>query len=147
MQSNASTVEDYVAELPPERRAVVQAVHDVVATAMPEGYQEGVAWGMVTWSVPLERYPTTYNKQPLAYVSLAAQKRHYALYLMGVYADSEKEQDFRRRWEAGGRKLNMGKSCLRFKALEDLDLDLVAAVVSGTSVDDYIARYKAARGL
>src|SRR5919107_5809352 len=92
---------------------------------MPAGYREGVAFGMITWCVPLERYPHTYNGQPLGYVALAAQKRHYALYLMGLYADSGEAAQFRSRWEAGGRRLDMGKSCLRFRGLDDLHLDLV----------------------
>ena len=138
---------EYLDRLPPERREVVRAVRDVVAAAMPEGYAEGVAFGMITWSIPLERYPNTYNGQPLGYVALAAQKRHYALYLMGLYADSDEAAQFRRRWEAGGRRLDMGKSCLRFRGLDDLDLDLVAEVVAGTSVLAYLERYERARRL
>jgi hypothetical protein len=100
---------------------------------------------MIGWSVPLERYPDTYNGQPLGYVALAAQKRYYSLYLNAVYAGSVDEAEFRRRWEASGRKLDMGKSCLRFRKLEDLDLDLIAETVAGTSADAYIARYEQAR--
>jgi hypothetical protein len=140
-------VGEYLHRLPPERREVMRAVRDVVAAAMPEGYAEGVAFGMITWSIPLERYPNTYNGQPLGYVALAAQKRHYALYLMGLYADSDEAAQFRRRWEAGGRRLDMGKSCLRFRGLDDLDLDLVAEVVAGTSVLAYLERYERARRL
>ncbi len=140
-------MEEYLDRLPPERREVVAAVRDVVAAAMPQGYSEGVAFGMITWSIPLERYPTTYNGQPLGYVALAAQKRHYALYLMGLYADSDEAAQFRRRWQAGGRRLDMGKSCLRFRGVDDLDLDLVAEVVAGTSVPAYLERYERARGL
>jgi hypothetical protein len=140
-------VGEYLDRLQPERREVMRAVRDVVAAAMPEGYAEGVAFGMITWSIPLERYPNTYNGQPLGYVALAAQKRHYALYLMGLYADSDEAAQFRRRWEAGGRRLDMGKSCLRFRGLDDLDLDLVAEVVAGTSVPAYLERYERARRL
>jgi hypothetical protein len=140
-------VGEYLDRLQPERREVMRAVRDVVAAAMPEGYAEGVAFGMITWSIPLERYPNTYNGQPLGYVALAAQKRHYALYLMGLYADSDEAAQFRRRWEAGGRRLDMGKSCLRFRGLDDLDLDLVAEVVAGTSVPAYLERYERGRRL
>lgn len=143
MQSDPTTPEEYLATLDPERRATVAAVRDVVGAAMPDGYAETVAFGMIAWVVPLERYPTTYNGQPLAYVSLAAQKRHCSLYLMGVYADQESA--FRERW-AGGRPLDMGKSCVRFRRVEDLDLPLVAETVAATSVDEHIARYEAARG-
>ena len=145
MHSDAATVDDYLADLDPQRRETVRAVYDVVRKAMPAGYQEGVAWGMITWSVPLERYPETYNGKPLAYLSLAAQKRHYSLYLMGLYSDGEQEQDFRERWQATGRPLDMGKSCLRFKRVEDLDLDLVAEVVASTPVEDFLSTYERVR--
>ncbi|MGH3937900.1 MAG: DUF1801 domain-containing protein, partial [Pseudonocardiaceae bacterium] len=120
MQSDASTVEEYLAELPPDRREIVATVREIVNSHLPPGYVEGMGWGMITWSVPLERYPNTYNGQPLGYLALASQKRHLALYLTCLYSDSEAEQKLRQRWEATGRKLNMGKSCLRFQRLEDL---------------------------
>lgn len=147
MQSGASTVEEYLAELAPDRREIVAAVRDIVNSHLPEGYVEGMGWGMITWSVPLERYPNTYNGQPLGYLALASQKRHLALYLMGVYSDPEAEQKLRQRWTATGRTLSMGKSCLRFQRLADLDLDIIAELVAATPVDDFLARYEAARHL
>jgi len=140
-----ATVAEYLDSLLPDRRDVLCAVRDVVSGAMAAGYREGIAFGMVTWCVPLERFPDTYNGQPLGYVALAAQKRHYALYLMGLYADSEEAASFRQRWEAGGRRLDMGKSCLRFRRLDDLDLDLLAEVIAGTDVSSYLDRYQQAR--
>ncbi len=145
MDNDAATVEDYLAGLEPERRETVRAVREVLRAAMPTGYHEGIAWGAITWSVPLERYPDTYNGQPLGYVALAAQKRYFAVYLMGLYSDSEQDQDFRARWLASGRKLDMGKSCLRFKRLGDLDLDLLAEVVASTPVDAFLATYERVR--
>ena len=145
MTSSAVTVEDYLAELEPERRETVRAVHAVLRAAMPPDYHEGVAWGMITWSVPLERYPDTYNGKPLGYVALAAQKKHYAVYLMGLYSDGEQDTDFRARWLASGRKLDMGKSCLRFKRLDDLDLDLLAEVVASMPVETFLATYERVR--
>jgi uncharacterized protein YdhG (YjbR/CyaY superfamily) len=145
VRSEAATPQAYLAELPDDRREVVAAVREALADAMPEGYEETVAWGMPTWQVPLERYADTYNGQPLAYVSLAAQKRHYAIYLMALVPDSSEAEAFERRWTEGGRRLDMGKSCLRFKHLDDLDLPLLAEVVAGTPVDDYLARYERAR--
>jgi hypothetical protein len=141
-----ATVAEYLQSLPPERREVVAEVRDALAAAMPAGYREAIAFGMITWSIPLERYPDTYNGQPLGYVALAAQKRYYAVYLMGLYSDSEEAASFRQRWEAGGRRLDMGKSCLRFRRMEDLDLDLLTEVVAGTSVPEYLERYERARG-
>jgi Domain of unknown function (DU1801) len=143
--SEPSAIDTYLAGVEPDRRETLRAVHGLVTAAMPDGYQETIANGMVTWSIPLERYPTTYNGQPLAYLALAAQKRHYSLYLMGLYSDTELAATFRQRWEASGRKLDMGKSCLRFKSLVDLDLGLVAEAVAGLGVDDFIALYERVR--
>ena len=145
MDSDVSTVQEYLDNLEPDRREVVSAVREVINAAMPDGYEEGIAYGMIGWSVPLERYPDTYNGQPLGYVALAAQKRYYSLYLNALYAGSVDETEFRRRWEDSGRKLDMGKSCLRFRKLDDLNLDLIAETVAGTPVDAYIARYEQAR--
>jgi len=145
MRSDAGTVEEYLESLQPQRRDVVSAVRDVINEALPPGYVEGIAFGMIGWSVPLERFPDTYNGQPLSYVALAAQKRYYSLYLNAVYTGSAEEDEFRRRWEATGRKLDMGKSCVRFKRLDDLDLDLVAEVVASTSTDAFIRQYEQAR--
>lgn len=145
MQSHASTVEEYLADLTPQRREILTTVRETVNAHLPEGYQEGMAWGMITWSVPLERYPNTYNGQALAYLGLAAQKRHLALYLMGVYSDPGADQKLRERWAATGRPLNMGKSCLRFQRLEDLDLDIIAELVAATPVEEFLSRYEQSR--
>jgi hypothetical protein len=141
----STDADSYVAGLPAERREVVEAVRDLVNRHLPDGYTETVAWGMLTWAVPLGRYPDTYNGQALGYLALAAQKRHYSLYLMGVYMDEAEAARFRRRWEATGRRLDLGKSCLRFAGLDDLDQDLLAEVITGTPVDDFLRRYEANR--
>lgn len=145
VSSAAATVEEYLDELPEDRAAVVSAVRDLVNASLPAGYEEGMLYGMITWMVPLDVYPDTYNRKPLAYVSLAAQKHHYALYLMGVYADSEVEARFREQWSARGMKLDMGKSCLRFRRTADLQEDLVAEVIAAVPMDEHIARAKAAQ--
>ena len=103
-------------------------------------------YGMISYVIPLARYPKTYNKQPLAYLSLAAQKRHMSIYLMGVYCDAETESWFVQRYRDSGKRLDMGKSCVRFRTLEDLPLDLIGEAVSRTSVEDFIERYETARG-
>ncbi len=145
VRSEASTVDEYLTELSPERRHIVAAVRDTVNAHLPAGYVEGMGWGMITWSVPLERYPDTYNGQPLGYLALASQKRYLALYLMGVYSTPGAEQELRERWAATGRRLDMGKSCLRFRHLEDLDLDIIADLVAATPVEDFLAHYQAVR--
>jgi uncharacterized protein YdhG (YjbR/CyaY superfamily) len=142
--STAATVEDYLAELPEERASVVRDVRDLVNAHLPAGYEEGMLYGMITWMVPLDVYPDTYKRKPLAYVSLAAQKNYYALYLMGVYADSAEEEKFREQWVSRGTKLDMGKSCLRFKSSADLHEDLVAETIAAVPMDSFIAMAQAA---
>lgn len=143
--SEATTIEAYLAELPPERRIVMEEVRALVLEHLPPGYEETMNWGMISYAIPLSRYPQTYNGKPLSYVGLAAQKRHYALYLMGCYADSEQEQQLRAAFAAAGKKIDMGKSCLRFKKLDDLPRDAVGAAIAALSPDEFIAVYEAAR--
>ena len=145
VSSSARTVDDYLAELPPERRAVVAAVRDHVNAHLPPGYVESIAFGMIGWAVPLARYPGTYNGQPLAYVALAAQKNAYSLYLMGCYMDSAEDKALRAAYAKAGKKLDMGKSCLRFKSPDDLVLDEIGRIIAGTPVDEFIARYESVK--
>jgi hypothetical protein len=144
MQSNAATVEDYLAELPDDRRPAIEAMREVVLANLPEGFEEVMQYGMVSYVVPLDRYPDTYNGRPLAVASLADQKRHMSLYLMGVYGDVGAEAFLREHWPAD-KRLDMGKSCLRFRRLDDLPLDLVGQVIARTSVEDLIAAYERSR--
>ena len=145
MHSDAATVDEYLAELPADRRTQVEPVYRAVHDAMPEGFTETMEWGMITWSVPLETFPDTYNGQPLCYVSLAAQKRHNALYLMGLYGDSAEAAEFRTRWTEDGTRLDMGKSCLRFRTLDETRLRLGADAVAATGPDDFVALHERAR--
>ena len=141
MQSEAVTVPRYVAELPEDRRPIVETVRQVVLDHLPDGFEEVMQYGMISYVVPLDRYPDTYNGQPLAVASLASQKRYLSLYLMGVYGDEGTEAWLRERWPAD-KTLDMGKSCLRFKRLDDLPLDLIGEVIARTSVDDLIASHE-----
>ena len=143
--SRAATVDAYLAELPSERREVVEAVLDTVRRNLPEGYAESMAWGMIGWGIPLARYPDTYNKQPLSYVALAAQKNHYALYMMAAYQDSGQERLLREGFAAAGKKLDMGKSCIRFRRLDDVPLDVIGRAVASVPPDALIASYEASR--
>jgi hypothetical protein len=140
-------VDEYLAALEPGRREVLAAVRDLVVEALPPGYEESFSHGMATWSVPLSRLPATYNGEPLMLAGLAAQKRHNSLYLMGLHvgAEDDRQADFARRWRATGRRLDMGKSCVRFRTLDDLDLPLVAEVLASRTVDDYVADYQSSR--
>jgi hypothetical protein len=145
MESDAATVAGYLAGLPDDRRPAVEAVRRTILDHLPDGFEERMQYGMISYVVPLARYPDTYNGEPLAVASLANQKRHMSLYLMGVYGDAGAQEWLRERWAATGRRLDMGKSCVRFRSLDDVALDLVGEAIGRTSVDDFIAAYERAR--
>jgi len=145
VQSSASNVEEYLAGLPAERAEVVEQVRQLVLDNLPDGVEETMNWGMIAYEIPLERYPNTYNGQPLLYAGLAAQQRHYALYLHSVYTSEEVEQALRDAYIEAGVKLDVGKSCVRFKRLDQLVPDALAAAISAVTVDQYIERYEASR--
>ena len=147
MQSGADSVQAYLAELPDDRREIVEAVRSVVLENLPAGFEEGMQYGMIGYYVPLERYPVTYNGQPLGIAALASQKRHLSLYLMGIYGDDGESSWFRGRWAETGKKLDMGKSCVRFRRLDDLALDVVGEAIARTSVEDFIGVYEHSRGI
>lgn len=113
VRSAATTVSRYLASLPAERRRIMAAVRKVIRANLPAGYRETMNWGMINYEVPLRRYPDTYNGQPLCYAGLAAQKNNYSLYLMCVYQDSRRVAWLRDRFRKAGKKLDMGKSCVR----------------------------------
>ncbi|GAB2842609.1 iron chaperone [Lentzea nigeriaca] len=141
VQSKASTVAEYLAELPDQRRAEVTAVRDVILAHLPDGYVEGMLWGMITWYVPLEVSGPTYNKQPLSYVALAAQKNYFSVYLTTVNGPGE--ESFRARYATTGKKLDMGKSCVRFKRSSDLALDVIGEEIARMPVSDFLAWHRA----
>ncbi|HEY0140599.1 MAG TPA: DUF1801 domain-containing protein [Thermoanaerobaculia bacterium] len=142
--SKATTVDAYLAELPEERRQVVAAVRDLIIRNLPKGYRETISSGMISYCVPLDDYPDTYNKQPLCYAALAAQKNYYALYLMSCYS-GDQEQALRDGFAKAGKKLDMGKSCVRFKKLEDLPLDVIGKVIGSTPPQEFTQQYEASR--
>ena len=144
-KSEATTVKQYLDELPADRRKVMSAVRALIRRNLPAGYREAMNWGMITYGIPLKRYPDTYNGEPLGYVALAAQKHYYALYLNCVYQDSGLEKWMREQFKLAGKKLDMGKSCVRFRKLEDLPLDVISQVVASTPVEAHIAQYEKAR--
>lgn len=144
-QSKAATVQEYLEELPPERRLVIERVRAAITAHLPAGYREGMSYGMVGYSIPLERFPDTYNQQPLLYVGLAAQKNYCALYLNGIYQDPEQEQRLRDAFTQAGLKLDMGKSCVRFRQAEDLPLEAIGQLIASVPPDSFIAGYEAAR--
>ncbi len=140
MQSNVSSVEKYLTELPEERQVVLRKVREVVLENLPEGYEETMNRGMISYEIPLERYPDTYNKKPLMYAALAAQKNHMALYLTGIYTSEKDSKSFESKYRATGKRYDVGKSCVRFRKLEDLPLDLIGKVIAAVPVDELIRR-------
>lgn len=138
MRSNAATVDLYLADLPAERREMVETVRQLVMDNLPAGYEETMNWGMITYQVPLETYPDTYNKKPLMYAALASQKNYVSLYLIGIYADDGARQEFEAAYRATGKRYDVGKSCVRFRTLDDLPLPLIAKSVAAFSVEDFL---------
>ena len=144
MRSDATTVDDYLAALPDDRRLALKAVRLVILDNLPEGYEEVMNWGMITYQVPLETYPDTYNGKPLMYAALASQKNHMAVYLTVVYGSDEARQRFEASYRATGKRLDMGKSCVRFRRLEDLPLALIGDTIASTGVRQFVQHFKAA---
>ena len=145
-RSTATTPDEYIASLPDDRRDAVSAVRDVVRKNLPAGYEEGMQYGMIGWYVPLDRFPDTYNGQPLGLAALANQKNYISLYLNSVYGDRATEAWFKERYAATGKKLAMGKSCLRFRKVDDIPLDLIGETIARADLDSFLAHYEEARG-
>ncbi|GMU54699.1 MAG: hypothetical protein AMXMBFR33_38450 [Candidatus Xenobia bacterium] len=143
--AGVETVEDYLDSVPSERRATLLRVRELVRESLDPGFEEGLQYGMIGWFVPLERYPKTYNGQPLTVVNLGSQKNHMALYLMCLYSAPEQRQRFEAAYLKVGKKLDMGKACLRFKKLEDLALEAISGELKQVTVDGFLAAYEASR--
>ena len=141
--SKAKTVAEYLKELTPERRKAMSAVRKLIKDNLPKGYKESMNWGMIAYEIPLSRYPDTYNKQPLGYLALASQKNFMTLYLPSVYLGGDAA--FRQAYEKTGKKLDMGKSCLHFKKVEDLALDFLAKMIASTPPEALIEKYEKVR--
>ena len=144
MRSKAETVEEYLAGLPEDRRTAIEAVRDTILENLPVGYEEAMNWGMITYQVPLERYPDTYNGEPLMYAALASQKNHMAVYLTGIYMSEASREAFEDAYRATGKRFDAGKSCVRFRKLDDLPLDLIGETIASVPVDGLIARAEGA---
>lgn len=140
------TPEDYIAALPYDRAKALKAVREVILDNLPEGYEEVINGGMITYQVPLSVFPDTYNKKPLMYAALASEKNFMVVHFMPLYTRPKLKADFEAAYKAAGRKLNMGKSCVRFKKLQDLPLELIGEIVASTTVDQFIGISKKAHG-
>ncbi len=147
MQSSAITVEHYIAELPPPRRAIIEAVRKVILENLDKDYEEGMSYGMIGYFVPHRVYPSGYHcnpKLPLPFANLASQKNYMSLYLMCIYGNSDHARWFKDAWAKTGKKLDMGKSCIRFKSLDDLALEVIAEAIRRVPARKYIADIEAA---
>jgi hypothetical protein len=145
MTSKARTVREYLDELPQDRRAAVEAVRRVILENLNDGYEEGMQYGMIGYYVPHSLYPAGYHcdpKQPLPFACLASQKNHLSLYVTYLYGNPRHEDWFRKEWAKTGKKLDMGKSCIRFKKLEDLPLDLIGRVIARVPVKELVSYYE-----
>jgi hypothetical protein len=143
--SGATTPDAWLRSLPPERAETIGRVRDLVNANLSDGWVERMAGNMIAWILPLETYPDTYNGQPLILASLAAQKNHNALYLMCAYVSEERTKRLEQGFAAAGKKLDMGKSCLRFKDYGNLAEEAVAATIRDSTVERYVADYEAGR--
>ena len=146
MQSKATTVDAYLAELPDDRRASIEAVRKVILANLDKGFEEGMQYGMIGYYVPHHIYPAGYHcdpKQPLGFAGLASQKNYMSLYMMSVYGDSALATWFQSEWKKTGKKLDMGKSCIRFKKAEDLAMDVIGEAIRRQPLKKYIEVYEA----
>jgi len=140
-----TTVAQYLATVPADRRAALSAVRDAINANLPDGFEEGIQYGMISWYVPTAKLAKTYNGQPFAIASLGNQKNYMALYLMSVYGSSALNKWFVGAYKKTGKKLDMGKACIRFKKLDDLPLDVIGEAIRRVPASKYIAFCEAAR--
>lgn len=154
MRSDSTTVSAYLASLPADRRAAVSALREVIRANLPKGYEEGMQYGMIGYHVPHRLYPAGYHtdpRQPVPFAALASQKNNLALYLMGLYCgcvepgtgETAEASWFREAWRATGKRLDMGKSCVRFRRVEDVPLEVVGEAIRRVPVALLLERYQA----
>ncbi len=145
MQSKATTVAQYLAELPEGRRAAISAVRKVILKNLDKDFEERMQYGMIGYCVPHRIYPAGYHcdpKQPLPFACLASQKNYMSLYAMSLYGSGREAEWFHSEWAKTGKKLDMGKSCIRFKKVEDLALDVIGEAIRRVTVKKHIEQYE-----
>jgi hypothetical protein len=143
--NKAKTVGEYLKQLPADRRKTLSAVRDVVLENLPKGYTEEIGWGAITYAIPLEDYPNTYNGQPLCIAALSAGKSYCSIHLMAAYGDTKTRKWLEDAFKKSGKKLDMGKACVRFKTLDDLPLDAIGQIIAKVTPDKYIKTYEEGR--
>lgn len=148
MQSSAPTVAAYLASLPEDRRHAIEAVRKVILAHLDKDFEEGMQYGMIGYYIPHRIYPAGYHcdpKQPLPFAGLASQKSHMSVYLTCLYFSDSDRQTFEADWKAAGKKLDMGKCCIRFKRLEEVALDVLGKTIAKATAKEYIRNYEANR--
>jgi hypothetical protein len=146
MSDAPTTPQEYLDAVPAECRELIDAIRGTILDHLPDGFEETIEFKMLSYVVPLERFADTYNGRPLPVLSLANQKQYVSLYLMGIYADEGERDWFVDAWEQTGKKLDMGRSCVRFRRLDDVPLGVVGEAVARVSVDDIIVAHERAHG-
>jgi uncharacterized protein YdhG (YjbR/CyaY superfamily) len=144
-KTKLKTVDEYIAALPENQRAVIKTMRAWIKKHLPKGYEESMTWGVPSYEIPLKRYPNTYNSQPMGYLALAARKNSYTLHMMSVYANKAQLKKLQDAFKKAGKKLDMGKACIHFKQPDDLPLDEMGKMIASVPVDKYIACIDAAR--
>ena len=143
--SNVKTPTQYIASLPADRAKTIATVRAFVNQYIPRGYDECLVWGTIGWTIPLSRYPDTYNKQPICYVAVSSQKNYCSLYLMGAFWSSSQLERLKAAFAAAGKKLDMGKCCVHFETAEDLPLAAIGQLISAISSEEWIEMYEQSR--
>jgi hypothetical protein len=147
MQSKAKTVKEYLDSLPEDRRKTIEAVRKVILKNLDKDYEEGMQYGAIGYYVPHSKYPHGYHcdpKQPLPFAGLGSQKNHISLGMMCHYSDATEDKWFRAAWAKTGKKLDMGKCCVRFKKLEDVPLEVIGEAIKRVPAKKFIAMYEKA---
>jgi len=149
MNYEADSVDEYIKALPDKRRRAVQKLREVVSSNLPEGFEEQFLYDMISYVVPLSLYPKGYHVkegEPLPFISIASQKNHIALYHMGIYSKKDVEEWFAKEYEKRvPRKLDMGKSCIRFRNPDKIPYDLIGELCTKITVEDHIKSYEKGR--
>jgi len=143
--SNVKTPAQYIASLPADRARTIATVRALVNKHIPRGYDECLVWGTIGWTIPLSRYPDTYNKQPICYVALSSQKNYCVLYLFGPFRSARQLEQLKAAFKAAGKKLDMGKCCVHFESPDDLPLEAIGKLISAISSEKWIEIYEQSR--
>jgi hypothetical protein len=143
--SNVKTPAQYIASLTADRAKTIATVRALVNKHIPRGYDECLVWGTIGWTIPLSRYPDTYNKQPICYVALSSQKTYCSLYLMGAFWSARQLEQLKAAFRAAGKKLDMGKCCVHFESPDDLPLEAIGKLISAISSEKWIDMYEQSR--